>query len=347
MSNRLVEKIERHNASKKEVAADRALARARADAQAWKAKYQEALKQLDAAEKRCDFVSQVSDEREWEEWEREIKKGKSDASAIVLASDWHVGETVDSKTVHGLNEYSPAIAEKRIKRFFQKIPEYIERYVPMSRELVLWAGGDFITGYIHEELAENNSLSPAEECLFFREHWNAGLGFLLREIQGRITVVTSYGNHGRTTQKIRVQTGAHNSFEWLTYNVMANDWRQEPRVKWKISESYHNWHTIHGREVRFHHGDAIRFQGGVGGIAIPTRKAISQWNKSRHADLDCIGDKHTYVDDWSWVGNGSLIGYGAYSLRIKADYQPPVQAFLVFDRSRGLRQSTRIFPADA
>jgi hypothetical protein len=249
---------------------------------------------------------------------------------------------VRPETVNGRNSYDLNEAEKRIKRFFQKIPVYIERYVPMAKDLVLWAGGDFITGYIHEELQESNSCSPAEECLFWRDQWNAGISFLLRECSQRIIIPTSYGNHGRTTPKKRISTGAVNSFEWLMYKLLERDARNNPRVRYHVGEGYHQYLEVHDRVVRFSHGDAVSFQGGVGGVHIPLRKAIAQWNKSKRADLDVSGHYHEYLDGGYYVQNGSLIGYGAYSLHVKADFQPPMQAFMVFDRSFGLRQTTRI-----
>lgn len=328
------------------VAHDRAIAKAKAETADWRRKYEHAVSQLEHADQRFDFLNEISEQRCPEAWEREIKTGRSRATAIVAASDWHVGESVLPSTVNGRNKYDLTVAERRIKRFFQKIPVYVERYVPMAKDLVLWAGGDFITGYIHEELQESNSCSPAEEVLHFMDWWNAGINFLLRECKQRIIIPTSFGNHGRTTQKIRISTGAFNSYEWLAYHMLERQTRTNPRVKYKIADGYHNYVELHGRKVRFHHGDAIKFGGGIGGVHIPIRKAIAQWNKAEAADLDVLGHWHSAIDGGSYVVNGSVIGYGAYSLRIKADYEPPIQAFMVFDKRFGLRQVTRIFCGD-
>jgi hypothetical protein len=66
---------------------------------------------------------------------------------------------------------------------------------------------------------------------------------------------------------------------------------------------------IYDVTVRFHHGHSIRYAGGVGGIYIPTNKAIAQWNKGRHADLDVFGHFHQLRDGGNFICNGSLIGY--------------------------------------
>jgi len=70
----------------------------------------------------------------------------------------------------------------------------------------------------------------------------------------------------------------------------------------------------------------------VGGIYIPTNKAIAQWNKGVRADLDVFGHFHQFIDAGNFVANGSLIGYNAYALRIKADYEPPKQAFFLVNK---------------
>ena len=299
---------------------------------------------LEAAEKRSELLAEVGRLPRIEEWEADKRKTrKGEATAIVALSDWHVGEVIKPETVDGKNEFSPEVASRRIERVFSKIPEYVERYVPMASEIVLWLGGDFITGYIHEELEESNSMSPSEECLFFIDHLSTGLAHILKNSRQSIRVVTSWGNHGRTTKKKRCSTAAKNSFEWMTYRVLEKQWSNVRRVQWQIGEGYHSWIELHGRNVRLHHGDSINYWGGVGGITIPVNKAVSQWNKQRWSSLDVFGHFHQLIDGGNWICNGSLIGYGPFSLQIKAGYEEPMQAFLVVDKNKWFRQMTRIY----
>lgn len=310
-------------------------------------RYKRALVELSLEQRRTEFVESFGEAHEAVPWERELRKDGKDYCAIVSASDWHLGEVVERSMVGGRNEFNAAVAQRRVQKFFTKIPEYCERYAPEARVVYLWAGGDFMSGEIHDELRENNHKSATEECLWFRELWSDGLATLLKEMpKRRLIVPTSMGNHGRNTQKPRSATAAKHSYEQMTYHMLARDWRAEPRVQWRISDGYHNVQEVFGRKVRFHHGDAISFWGGVGGITIPVRKAIAQWNKSERCDLDVFGHFHEYLDGGHFVCNGSLVGYNAFAVRIKAEYQPPIQAFLVFDKKHGLRQSTRIFVDD-
>ncbi|MFV1964331.1 MAG: hypothetical protein ACC628_02825 [Pirellulaceae bacterium] len=115
----------------------------------------------------------------------------------------------------------------------------------------------------------------------------------------------TYGNHGRTTKRRRISTGYKHSWEWLAYNNLAGYFKT-PKIRFKIEQGYHNWLDVQGHDVRFHHGDAIRYHGGIGGVTIPLRKKIAQWNKRRHSHLDILGHFHQFIDAWDYVVCGCL-----------------------------------------
>ncbi|MGE0759480.1 MAG: hypothetical protein AB7F89_21290 [Pirellulaceae bacterium] len=180
--------------------------------------------------------------------------------------------------------------------------------------------------------------------MYVQDHVATGIATLRREAKvDGITVVTNYGNHGRSTKKRRISTGYRHSWEWLAFNNLARYFGRTPKVQFKIEQGYHNWLTIQQRDVRFHHGDAVRYGGGVGGVTIPLRKKIAQWNKRRRADLDVLGHFHQFLDGWDHVLCGCLIGYDAYALEIGAEFQQPTQTFLVIDREYGKVLSVPIF----
>jgi hypothetical protein len=259
----------------------------------------------------------------------------SESTALLLGSDWHCEETVDPATVNGVNEFNLDIADKRIDRFFQAGIRLIniQRAATDIHTCVLWLGGDLLTGYIHEELVEGNSLSPTETIVWLQPRLTRGIDALRKEFR-RVLVVCSLGNHGRTTQKKRVATAYKNSFEWLMYHTLS--WRYEgTNVEFQIGKSYHNLLEVYGRLIRFHHGDAIRYQGGIGGITVPVNKAIAQWNRVRPAYLDVFGHWHQEIDGGNFISNGSLIGFNAYALEIKASPERPQQTCLFIEKALG------------
>ena len=90
-------------------------------------------------------------------------KYKDEAIAISTLSDIHTEEPVVKSVVSGLNEYNLDIAKLRVESYFKRLLFMINQsrkagYVIDS--LVMGWLGDFITGYIHEELEEANL------CLF-------------------------------------------------------------------------------------------------------------------------------------------------------------------------------------
>jgi len=116
----------------------------------------------------------------------------------------------------------------------------------------------------------------------------------------------------------------------------------EKRVKFTLEEAYHTYLTVYGRVLRFHHGHNVRYGGGVGGLTIPTNKAIAQWNTVFRADVDFFGHHHTFTLHNNFVVNGSLIGYNGYAITIKAPFEKPKQAFLLLDKDRGVSVSIPI-----
>ena len=274
---------------------------------------------------------------------------RGNATAIALASDWHVGEVVRPETVNYLNEYNPSVSEKRAKNFFKNYLKLVEtqRHSVDIETGLIWLGGDIITGYIHEELVESNSMSPIEETLFAQDLIAGGIKFLLKEGEfKKLIIPCSFGNHGRTTPKKRISTGYANSYEWGMYHNLARYFENDPRVEFHISQSYFIYVNIYGYILRFHHGDNIGYSGGVGGITIPLNKFIARTNQQRVAYLDCIGHFHQLQHTSQAVINGSLIGFGAYAQSLGASPETAQQAFLLVDSKRGKTISAPISVVD-
>lgn len=267
------------------------------------------------------------------------KKTESECIPIIVASDWHVEERVRSTTVNGLNEYSPDIAKRRIREFFITAVKLINMYRKRSTidTVVLALLGDLITGFIHDEFRESNFMSPLNAVLFVRDEIINGISFLLKEAKlKKLIIPCSFGNHGRTSKEVRHETAADNSFEQHLYYLLEFYFKNNNRVEFIINKSYHTYLTLFDNyTVRFHHGDHIRYRGGVGGITVPVNKAVSQWDKSIKADLDVFGHFHQLMDGGKFVANGSIVGYNSFALSIKASYEPPKQAFVLIEKTYG------------
>lgn len=325
---------------------DTALSRAVSAKRTTDAKYKAAIARIAELEERNELLLSLDGRKPARPWNPAARKRGTHATAVMVLSDWHVEEVVDPAKVNGVNEHNLEIAEARARRTFERGMMLLDdaRHLTKIDTLVVALLGDFISGYIHEELQETNLLSPIEACGFAEDLLERGLRTLLKESGvKRIIVPTCVGNHGRTTHKTRIGSMVDNSFEQAMYRHLERCFRHEPRIVWQVGEGYHNWLDIEGHAVRFHHGDAIKYAGGVGGMAIPTNKAVASWNRTKPALVDFFGHLHTWLNHVNWVSNGSNIGYGAYSLFIKASFAPPCQTFAVIDRDRGLTRALQIF----
>jgi len=305
-------------------------------------------KELAEAGSRLAFVDALLEApapRPFKVWKKRKEGKRLPAAAYVMcASDWHMGERVRPETIGYRNEYSPSIAQERARQFFESQLQMLKgaRASWEINQGVLWLGGDLMTGYIHEEYQEENFLSPVEEALLIHETLTAGIQYLLDESDfEHLLVPANYGNHGRTGQKLKVSSGAKNSFEWLAYQHLARRFENEPRVTFQVAAGYHQAVDLYGFRISFHHGDAITYQGGIGGVTIPANKRIQRIQSTLPprfeltdqgpTHLDVFGHHHELMYPRLFVQNGSLIGWNAYAERLGCAYQDPLQCSFVVD----------------
>jgi len=275
--------------------------------------------------------------------------GKSQSTAFLICSDWHIEESVDPQTVEGLNEYTLEIARQRLWTGFENTLKLVEMCRSKSTidTLVFAILGDLITGYIHDELVESNSLSPVQASALVYDYVIEAVEFFRKQGKFKqIIIPCCFGNHGRTTAKPRITTAAANSYEWLVYVMLAKHFVDDPVVHVKVADGYFNTLDVYDWKIRFHHGDGIRYQGGIGGVHIPLNKAIAQWNKAFYADLDVLGHWHTRKSDRWYVLNGSVVGYNPFAIKIKADYEPPQQTFFLVHPEKGRTVECPVFLED-
>jgi len=332
-----------------EIAVDAKLKRLAQEKRETDLKYKELLKLLEKKEAELhNFMAfkQHVDGVDGEEI-RVIDNGKpSQSTAIMLLSDIHYEETVDPLTINDLNEYGTEISKTRCMNYFRNGLKLIDmcRSKSVIDTLVLWLGGDLINGYIHDEFIENNALSPIEASVQVFSLMISGIDHLLAKGDFKeIVIVSNDGNHGRTTKERKISTAAQNSFEWMIYNFLAQHYASEPRIKFKLTRGYFNYLDVYGYTLRFHHGHNVRYYGGVGGITIPLNKAIAMWNQAKHADLDVLGHWHQRLSTRDFVINGSVIGYNAYAMSIKASFERPQQSFFLMHPKRGKTVEAPIF----
>lgn len=320
------------------VAADRERQRVAFDLSTTKKKYAHALKDIERLERELGLTNEARGlEIDPIVIEPKAPSGTAEGTIVLVASDWHVEERVDPKTVSFQNEYNLDIAKARAEKFFRsslRLIRLLQQDIKVDTTILALLG-DFISNDIHEEFPEVNALTPMHAIEFAQNLLVGGMEFLLNNSKLNFILPCHSGNHARTTRTVRFGTENGHSIEYLMYRNLANHFRNEKRMEFRVNDGYHSYADVYGKTIRFHHGHAINYQGGIGGIFIPTFKAISQWDKMRQADLDIFGHFHQHKDGAKFVSNGSLIGFNTYALSIKADFEQPKQTLLLLDKERG------------
>lgn len=299
-------------------------------------KYDKVLDLLAKTEKERDAIKAIKHINTFTIKPKKIT-GRSESVAVLLASDWHVEETIHLSATNGLNEFNTEIAQRRASEFFSSGLRLIRMFQQDTEidTVILALLGDFISGSIHDDLAEGNALGPVEALKFAEKLIASGIEFILKHSRLNIVVPCHSGNHGRATKEQRIATENENSFEYYMYHVLADHFRHEKRVKFLISPAYHSYLEVYNEVIRFHHGHFIRSSGGIGGIFTPTYKAIGNWNDGKVSTIDCFGHHHQARDGGTFICNGSLIGYNPYAVSIKAKFEKPKQTMFLIEKSRG------------
>lgn len=332
-------------AASDQLAADAELARLRAEVASYRKRYTTALAQIDRERERADALASLQGVKAVRRPASKSTHGKRHAASVVLMlSDIHCEERVDPATVNDENDYSLDVCEARLaeleRRFFEMLEH--ERQIADIRRVVVWIGGDAITGHIHPDCVEVAQLSPPNATRWIAERLR-GLIDAVAERADSVIVCTNAGNHGRSTEKNRIATELDHSWEQLMYHTLAREERND-NVEWQIATGHLGYVDLDGFTLRTTHGHSIRYAGGVYGLALPASKAIAAWDAHRRADLTVFGHYHT----WGWlrggryVSNGSVIGHSAYAVRIKATPERPCQGLVVIDHGRN--EVTKAYP---
>lgn len=299
----------------------------------------EALAEIERLETEVGAIKVLRRAQRVTEIKPRVGESKSEATAFAIATDWHVGCRIKREQVNFLNEYDMAIARKRIVRFFEGVVTLTnkERQNVSISELVLFLGGDLIDGALHLDTIMSNEIAePVEQAVQVQALIEAGLNFLLNHGGfKRITVVCADGNHGRITHKMHWNSRQGNSLEWYMYYNVAQRF-QIPELSWQMVHGIHEYVKVYDKLVRFHHGDTIGF-GGINGPYTFLNRKIGEWDKAIQADFSVQGHLHSYIPgSRRWLINGSLIGYSPYAQALGGENNPPIQAFFLIDKKRGL-----------
>ena len=263
---------------------------------------------------------------------------------VAVASDWHFGETISSNQIGGVNSYNIEIAHKRARAFFDGIVTLLKRHMvtPKYEGIVLCLGGDMISGSIHAELLETNSLSSIPAVLDLFGVLIAGIDQLIREF-GSVVIPCVTGNHGRMTLKMPSKERCHTNFDWLLYQMLEKHFESNTKVIFLISDGVDQLFKVYNHRFLLTHGDTLGKGGdGVIGCLGPIVRGDHK-TRSRNGQIGqeydtlICGHYHQLMFLSRVIVNGSLCGYGEFAANtLRAPFEVPRQALFCIHPEHGI-----------
>lgn len=277
------------------------------------------------------------------------KPATSTGVATLFLSDLHWGEVVYPAQVNGVNEYNLEIAEKRLFNVVEHAVDLVKNHINNKGYpgIVVFLGGDMVSGNIHQELKETNEQPIMPTVLHLAERLVRVLRTLADEF-GRVHSVGVYGNHGRNTLKPTAKHSAFESFDWLIYQILKWKLQDDKRFTWNIPDGSDALVEVYGHKYLLTHGDQFRGGDGVIGALGPIIRGDHK-KRSRNGQIDleydtlCCGHWHQLVQMQRVIVNGSLKGYDEYAYKGNFPYEPPRQALWITHPEVGITFSMPVY----
>ncbi|MCA3307306.1 MAG: metallophosphoesterase [Roseomonas sp.] len=277
-------------------------------------------------------------------WTVRVPAGKDAPGVpVLMLSDWHIGETVDSAQVHGCNEFNAAVADRRVKSVIDRVLHLSFHHAPNPQYpgIVVVLGGDFVSGWLHEELFRTDWCAPTQATNWCVSRLHAAL-LRLAEAFGKVHAVCVPGNHGRLTKKPMAKGGATSCFDHAIYEALSDRLRDDARITWQIPASGDALFQVAGTRFLAMHGHELGVKGGdglIGALGPIMRGAIKTGRAERSLgrDFDVLLLGHFHQSIWQphsgLVVNGTLKGFDEYSRMQRYSFAPPTQSlFFVHPR---------------
>lgn len=284
-------------------------------------------------------------------WTMPAPHNRGFAVGLLQISDTHVGEVVRPEEIGGLNEYNPEIFQRRLRRLISASIDILPRWSSDCdmQGVVVALNGDLISGDIHDELRRTNALTSIEQVLLCASEFSAAFDKLASEF-GRVWVIVTPGNHGRSTEKTHAKRTADLSYDTMIGRMLEKHFANDDRITIHVAPGRDAVYPVLGWNVMQTHGDAIGTGGGKGfaGPLLPIvrgTKSVSHQAALTHQHYDLIltAHYHTSANPGSGVlANGSMIGYNEFAHSIRAAPEPPQQWLALVTDRWGIRERCEI-----
>jgi predicted phosphodiesterase/transposase-like protein len=286
-------------------------------------------------------------------WTMKLAAMKPDAPGVpvIHMTDWHIGETVDPDQVDGVNRFDAGIADARVRRCIERVLHLAFKHVavPQYDHAVVALGGDFVSGWLHEELVATDWCTPLQAVKWCVSRLRWALGELLAAF-GRLRVVAVPGNHGRLMKRPPAKLGAYQSLDWLIYGMLQEIFADNPSIHIEAPASGEWLGQVGGKQILVMHGHELGVSGGDGiiGALGPIMRGATKVGRAgrsvgRDFDLLLLGHWHQHLWLPGIAVSGSLKGYDEYSRARRFTMQPSEQTLFFMHPRFGANMPWRLF----
>lgn len=272
---------------------------------------------------------------------------------VLLTSDFQCGEVIRSVEIDYPNDYSPDIFSQRYRALIDTTVKLAELHDPKLRYpgFVYCRGGDAISGNIHADLAETQSLTCIEQVKLVAVEEIRGLEILL-EVFPKVSVYSVPGNHDRTTFKPRAKRYVDLSYDDLCVFIIETHFKAkgETRITFSAPRSGDAYFSVFNTRLLLTHGDRMGSRGGQGfiGPAATIMRGIQKIRQQyarqgKTIDYVMHGHYHVAMDLPNGISNGSLAGFSEYAKNeIRAEPETPSQSLFFVHPVWGITSRRRI-----
>ncbi len=263
---------------------------------------------------------------------------------VLFFSDAQWGENIRANEIDGINAYNVEIAQERYRLLIDSTIKLATKHMvnPQYPGLYYLRGGDMVSGDIHEELKLTNDLTSLGQVRSLVEAEVAGIK-RLKEVFGRVHVISVPGNHGRQTIKPHAKRYAELNYDTLSAWMIEMWFRDDPAITFATPVSGDHLFQVYGFTFLLTHGDRIGSRGG-GGFIGPSitvarghKKLIDYYARlGRLIDYTLIGHFHTRMELNGLFVNGCLPGASEYGRDNRFEPAAPEQWLLFVHPEHGV-----------
>ena len=252
---------------------------------------------------------------------------------VTIWSDWHNGETVARSETSGVNEFSPEVCERRVKRLVESTIDLCKNHGPaLAPGIVINLLGDFVSGALHPELAKTDAEEVIPAVLRTRDLMVAALDKMISAF-GQVYCPCVSGNHGRQTPKPEFKRYVYKNWDWLIYQMLLRHYADNPNIVLDVPDTNEVLFRVYGQRYLAMHGDMLGVKGGdgiIGSIGPIMRGAVKVGNQSRALgqDFDVLLMGHWHQQLWlpGAIVSNTLKGFDEYAARsLRASPSTPSQ----------------------